>query len=312
MAGRLRAGFRWLIPVVLLSCGKAGTYTGEELESLARINLIEGEYGQALEYVEKALALYRGEKPGALFLKGHILIAREEDEKARELFAALFAGHREDAGPQDIQAYMYLLARMGRSDEAAVVTDLFFEKGAYFPGLGLFASSVYEASGRPDKAVLAAFLDYEYQSGFGGNDDQIFLQNIGTLEERLATEDSAGGLAGVNPRLPLRLLRSLYESETSAPDYVAPFFTGDYIRCKKKIREGSLTEQDFDRYLALEPYFRSFPSYYWNLWQGALLVAENPPAEYLAALEKVIALDREGIYAKPAWLEITRFLGFDG
>jgi tetratricopeptide (TPR) repeat protein len=278
------------------------------------MSLIQGEYAQALEYVEKAIALNREEKAGPLFLKGHILIAREENEKALEFLAGLFKSRREEAEPEDIRAYMYLLARVGRAAEAAEMTDLFFEKGSYFPGLGFFASSVYESTGEIDKAVLAAFLDYEYQSGFNGTDDGTFLRNIGSLEERLEARKLEGEDSGDEAKAaqPLRLLRSLYDPETSVPSgYQASFFAGDYILCKKKIREGSFTEADFSRYLSLEPYFRSFPSYYWNLWQGALLVNEKPPAEYLAALEKVIALDREGVYAKPAWGELTRFLGFE-
>jgi tetratricopeptide (TPR) repeat protein len=314
MAGRLPVAALGLAAVFLISCRKEG-YSGEELESLARMSLIRGEYAEALEYAEKAIALDREEKPGPLFLKGHILIAREEDEKALEFLAGLFKTRREEAGPEDIRAYMYLLARAGRAAEAAEMTDLFFEKGSYFPGLGFFASSVYESTGEIDKAVLAAFLDYEYHSGFKGSDDGTFLQNIGTLEERLkerSLEDAGNAGNETKAARPLRLLRSLYDPETSVPaGYEAPFFAGDYILCKKKIREGSFTEADFNRYLSLEPYFRSFPSYYWNLWQGALLVNEKPPAEYLAALEKVIALDREGVYAKPAWGELTRFLGFD-
>ncbi|MDR1175806.1 MAG: hypothetical protein LBK83_10110 [Treponema sp.] len=311
MAGRLSAAALGLAAAFLFSCGKEGGYSGEELESLARMDLIRGEYGRALEYVEKAVALSRGEKPELLFLKGHILIAREEGEKALEFLDGLFKSRREDAGPEDIRAYMYLLAGAGRAAEAAEMADLFFEKGAYFPGLGIFASSVYESSGDTGKAVLAAFLDYEYQSGFKGNDDGTFLQNIGNLEERIGREGLGGGGDG-RAAQPLRLLRSLYDPETSAPaSYEASFFAGDYILCKKKILEGSLTETDFSRYLSLEPYFRAFPSYYWNLWQGALLIGERPPAEYLAALQKVIALDREGVYAKPAWGELTRFLGFE-
>jgi hypothetical protein len=312
MAGRLPVAALCLGAFFLISCREEG-YSGEEFESLARMDLIQGEYARALEYAEKAIALNREEKPGPLFLKGHILIAREEDEKALEFLAGLFKSRREEAGPEDIRAYMYLLARAGRAAEAAEMTDLFFEKGSYFPGLGFFASSVYESTGEIDKAVLAAFLDYEYQSGFNGADDGTFLRNIDNLEERLKARRLEDGEAGDGEKAvrPLRLLRSLYDPETSVPaGYQASFFAGDYILCKKKIREGSFTEADFSRYLSLEPYFRSFPSYYWNLWQGALLVTGKPPAEYLAALEKVIALDREGIYAKPAWEELTRFLGF--
>jgi tetratricopeptide (TPR) repeat protein len=297
-----------LAVALLVSCRREGGYSGEELESLARMDLIRGEYGRALEYAEKAIALDKEGKPGPLFLKGHILSAREEGEEALEFFAGLFESRREDAGPEDIRAYMYLLARAGRALEAAEMLDLFFEKGSYFPGLGFFASSVYESAGEIDKAVLAAFLDYEYYSGFRGADEGTFLRNIGTLEERLGPKAEAGAKAAG----PLRLLRSLYDPAVSVPTaYEAPFFTGDYILCKKKIREGSFTEADFSRYLSLEPYFRSFPSYYWNLWQGALLVKGKASTEYLAALERVIALDREGVYAKPAWAELTRFLGFE-
>jgi tetratricopeptide (TPR) repeat protein len=308
MAGKLAAAALGLAAAFLFSCGKEEGYSGEELESLARMDLVRGDYGRALEYTERAIALDGEERPALLFLKGHILIAGEENEKALEFLAGLFKTRREEAGPEDIRAYMYLLARAGRAAEAAEMADLFFEKGVYFPGLGLFASSVYESCGETGKAVLAAFLDYEYQSGFR-EDDGTFLRNIGNLEEKLGRE-GPGGRDGKAAQS-LGLLRSLYEPETGLPAYEGSFFAGDYILCKKKILEGSLTEADFDRYLSLEPYFRVFPSYYWNLWQGALLINGKPPAEYLAALEKVIALDREGIYAKSAWGELTRFLGFE-
>jgi hypothetical protein len=313
MAGRLAAAALGLTAAFLISCGKTERYSGEDLESLARMDLIRGEYGRALEYTERAIALNGEERPEILFLKGHILIASEENEKALGFLTELFKNHREEAGPEDIRAYMYLLAGMGQAKDAAEMADLFFEKGVYFPGLGLFASSVYESNGETGKAILAAFLDYEYQSGFKEDDGVAFLRNIETLEKKLergslGEEGAENGKAAQS----LRLLRSLYDPETSVPAaYEAPFFTGDYILCKKMILEGSLTEADFRRYLSLEPYFRIFPSYYWNLWQGALLISGSPPAEYLAALEKVIALDREGIYAKPAWGELTRFLGFE-
>jgi tetratricopeptide (TPR) repeat protein len=279
--------------------------------SLARLHFIGGEYDPALEYAEKAAAGDNEEALPYRYLQGHIFLEKGEIERALEIFDPLFASHPNTASPDDIRAYMYLLAAANRLREAAVMADLFFEKGRYFPGLGLFASSVYEASGQAEKAVYAAFLDSEYQCGYQEMDSSAFLKNIDTLEQELEAQEKLGPAAGA-----LNLVRSIYDESRAPVQYEPSFFAGEYISLKKKILDAgraagvSLTEADFNRYLAMEHYFLLFPEYYWNLWQGAGLLNGSLRADYIPALERIIVLDREGVYAQQAWDEISKTLGF--
>ncbi|GHT92856.1 hypothetical protein FACS1894140_5470 [Spirochaetia bacterium] len=197
------------------------------------------------------------------------------------------------------------------------MVDIFFEKGRYFPGLGLFASSVYEAAGQEEKAVFAAFLDYEYSGGYRQTDTSAFIKNIDTLEQQLASGDKLTPVAGA-----LNLVRSLYDPSTAVdPQYEPSFFAGKYITLKKKISDAagaaihttgaaSLTTAEFNRYLTMEHYFSSFPVYYWNIWQAISDLPVSSRANYLPVLQRIIALDMEGTYAERAWDEISKILGF--
>ncbi|GHV89511.1 hypothetical protein AGMMS50268_00140 [Spirochaetia bacterium] len=272
--------------------------------TLAQIHSIRGEYDIALGYAEKAA---RDDTEQGLpygYLRGHILLEKGEHEKALEVFDPLFKSHADRASPDNIRAYMYLLGVSDRPAEAAAMADLYFEKGPYFPGLGLFASSVYEAAGEQEKAVYAAFLDYEYQCGYRKMDHTLFLKNLETLENRFASQNRP--IAGA-----INLVRSLYDA--SALPFIpkeASFFAEEYIILKEKILEGTLGAEDFSRYLDLEHYFSSFPVYYWNLWQGVSNLKGYTKASYLSALERIIALDKDGVYAQGAWNELSKTLGF--
>jgi hypothetical protein len=266
----------------------------------------------ALAYAEKAAA---GDDEEALpyavsyrYLQGHIFLEKGENEKALEVFDPLYNTHAYMAVGEDIRAYMYLLAGAARWPEAAAMVDLFFEKGGYFPGLGLFASSVYEAAGQEEKAVYAAFLEYEYSSGYREAEPAVFLKNIETLEKQLAARDRSGPVTGA-----LNLVRSLYDPSVSVSiteEYEYSFFAEEYITLKKRISEAPLTAAEFSRYLGMEHYFSLFPVYYWNLWQAVSGLPESSRANYLMVLERIIALDREGAYAQRAWDEISKTLGF--
>ncbi|GHV54710.1 hypothetical protein AGMMS49579_15850 [Spirochaetia bacterium] len=274
--------------------------------SLARLHVLQGEYDPALEYAEKAAAGDDEEAVSYRYLQGQIFLEKGENEKALDVFDLLFASRPDTASPDNIRSYMYLLAGANRLPEAAAMVDLFFEKGRYFPGLGLFASSVYEGAGQTEKAIYAAFMDYEYSSGYRETDTAVFLKNIDTLERQLASQDRLVPAADA-----LNLVRSLYDPSVSITEQgEASFFTEEYITLKKKIENAIHTTADFNRYLAMEHYFSTFPGYYWNLWQAVAGLSESSRANYLPVLQRIIALDREGTYAQRAWDEISKILGF--
>ncbi|GHV62257.1 hypothetical protein AGMMS49587_08580 [Spirochaetia bacterium] len=280
--------------------------------SLARLHSMQGEYDLALEYAEKAAQEDNEQAVPYRYLQGHIFLEKGENEKALEVFDLLFASHPDTASPDDIHAYMYLLAATARFPEAAAMADLYFEKGPYFPALGLFASSVYEAAGQTEKAVYAAFLDYEYQCGYRKTDTSAFLKNIDTLESQLEARDNQSGAFEA-----LRLVRSIYDESGLPAQYQPSFFAGEYITLKKKILNAApaagaapLSDADFNRYLAMERYFSTFPEYYWNLWQAVSGLNEASRVNYVPVLQRIILLDRDGVYAQRAWDEISKTLGF--
>jgi hypothetical protein len=246
--------------------------------ALGQLHLSQGDYEKALEYTDKAIEAGGEGNQGYRFQKGHILAARKEYARALEVFDGLLreggenSGESPEAKAEDLRAYLFLLAHMERSAEAAAVLDRYFETGAFFPSLGTFAATVYQAAGKPEMAAYALYLEQEYRSGY----------------EAAAPGDEPGGLpaSGYN------------------------FFAAEYLSIKNRIQNGALSEDQYRRYLELEPYFRLFPSYYWNLWLGARLLFPENCRNFAPALQKIIALDKDGPFAAEAWKELTRLLGY--
>ena len=277
--------------------------------SLARIYLLQGDYLKAMDYVQKAIAADDEYGKPYNFLKAHILVAQDKQEEARTLFYELYQSQKDLMEADDVRAFMYLLAKAERYGDCAQMVDLYFEKGPFFAGLGLFASTVYENAGDVNKAILAAFLDYEYHSSYTQTNDNDFLANINAVERQLALK---GLLQYAEPTI--RLIRGLFNnSDLIFERNRNAFFVEDYCYFKKKILTSSLTSAEFEQYLQLERYFSIFPAYYWNLWQAALkLFPQTALVSFIPSLEKIIRLDSNGRYAKAAWEELTKLMGYTG
>jgi tetratricopeptide (TPR) repeat protein len=273
----------FILPALVLlwtSCGgeKVEEAGGENIPGmygdLGRLNLSQGDYQKALEYADKAIKA-DGENRSYRLLKGRILIALDEYAGALEIFDGLFAGgDLEGAGVEDLRAYLLLLAQAERPQEAAAVMERYFETGAYFPELGYLAAAIYQALGETEKAGLAVFLEEEYRSGYRA------------LEGR-----------------PLPELPAQFSLGTD-------FFVREYLYLKGLIGNNSISELQFRRYMELETYFRLFPSFYWNFWQGARFLYPESCQNFTPVLQKIIALDKEGPFAKTAWEELTRLMGY--
>jgi tetratricopeptide (TPR) repeat protein len=273
----------FILPALVLlwtSCGgeKAAEAEGENIPGmygdLGQLNLSQGDYQKALEYADKAIKA-DGENSSYRLLKGHILIALDEYAGALEIFDGLFAGgDLEGAGVEDLRAYLLLLAQAERPQEAAAVLERYFETGAYFPDLGYLAAAIYQTLGETEKAGLAVFLEEEYRSGY---------RALGS---------------GPLPELPVQLPLG------------TDFFVREYLYLKGLIKNNSISELQFRRYMELETYFRLFPSYYWIFWQGAQFLYPGSDRDFTPVLQKIITLDREGPFAKTAWEELTRLMGY--
>ena len=274
--------------------------------SLAQISLLQGEYAKAMDYVKKAIAVDSEKSKLYGFIKARILNAQGKQEQSLALFDELYQNQQYLMGDDDIRTYMYLLARANRFTDASVIVDLYFERGPFFHGLGLFASGVYENAGQPKKAILAAFLDFEYYSGYFETNYRHFLENIDNLERQLYL---TGVLAEAEPVL--YLLRSLYDDSGVIIDRRhTNFFVEEYCILKRKIQTNTLTPAEFEQFLQLERYFTQFPVFYWYVWQAALNLFPTSLARFTPALQRIILLNQHGRYAQPAWRELTRFMGY--
>jgi tetratricopeptide (TPR) repeat protein len=276
--------------------------------SLARISLIEGRNIDALTYIDKAISYDKENDVQYPFLKGHILTALNRKKEALELFDTFYGENAETMTALDLRAYMYLLADDNRSQETVYILERYFTKGSYFPGLGIFASTVYEKNNDIKKSILSAFLDYEYHVSYKKSNPADFLKNLDTVEKRLIAENkiTAAGHA-------LTLLRGLYSASIILPNtetYEQKFFIEDYVIIKNRIQRHTVDTGDFNRLLLLEPFFSQFPVYYWNIWQAVLQLDADSRKNFVRVLEKIIALDDTGVYAQPAWEEITKVLGY--
>jgi len=274
--------------------------------SLARIFLLQGDFNMAMVHVEKAIASHYEQGRIFRFLKANILIAQENHDEALSLFYELYQTQRDLMEADDIRAFMYLLARTERYGDLAAMVDFYFERGHFFPGLGLFASGAYEAAGQINKSILAAFLEYDFNSGFFETNDNDFLANMNLLERQLELNGTLNLAAPT-----IRLIRGLFDdSELIFTRSHNAFFAEDYVYLRRKIRTNTITIAEFEEFLRLERYFTRFPTYYWNVWQAALRLFPDSLENYAPALEKIILLDRNGRFAQAAWEELTEFMGY--
>jgi hypothetical protein len=155
---------------------------------------------------------------------------------------------------------------------------------------------------------LSAFLDYEYYASYKKSNPADFLKNLNTLEKRLTAENKI-----VYARYALNLLRGLYSNEIILPNVETneySFFVEDYVIIKNRIRRHTVDIGDVQRLMGMEAFFSKFPVYYWNIWESVLLLDSASGKDYVGVLEKIIALDKDGVYARPAWEGITKVMGY--
>ncbi|MDR0443079.1 MAG: tetratricopeptide repeat protein [Treponema sp.] len=273
---------------------------------LGKIYRLENNHAQAMVYAEKAIASSKKHGPQYLFLKAQVLGAQGKTGEALALFDSLFVTMRDEMASDDIWSYAYFLAQDKRMADASMMLDLFFEKGSYFAGFGVFASSVYEAAGDYRKAIFCNFLEYDYHSGYAEADDMRFLSNIDTAEKAVSSQGK-----GMETRASFQLVRSCYNNSIPIPSDGMPVFAAStYAGLRSKINRRLITGEEFNELLKLEPFFSGFPTYYWSVWQAAEQLSPSGRADFVSVLQKIIALDKSGPYARIAWNTISEMMGF--
>ena len=255
----------------------------------ATLFLINNQIEIAYQYVEKA---YNIPKYGKLYgyLLGRILINLDKKEEALKYFESTYNEYPDLITGEEIRSYMYLLGESKNYVKALELLELYFDKGSYFPGLGMFASGIYEKNGQFVKSIFSAFLDYEYQSCFGNADDAKFVQNLNDLRAKILSESQ-----DVESIKAIDFIISLYTG-SNANDLETDFFPIKYVELKKIAKTTAWSNKQFNEYIFLEKYFKDFPSFYWNLWEMLPRVNSGDLKNWIPILEKIILLGSSDYY----------------
>ncbi len=280
---------------------------GKEYKTLlygmkAHILLYQGNPEEALKYADLAIEQDKKKNIHYNYIKGHIYISQNNNSKALEIFDETYQKVPDQLLAEDERAYMYLLADANRIEEAKTILEKYFENGTYFYGLGIFASSIYEELKDFNKSLLSAFLDYEYNSCFSDFDEQSFFSN---LDKIVSTYSSAQDLFSIQQTV--QFLKSIYDKSIII-DYESDFFVADYIKYIKKIQNNTFSSFDVDGFLKLENNYSSFPSYYWNAWNGFINVDPTQKSTYTPLLNKIILLGSNR-YSTAARSELGKLAG---
>lgn len=269
----------------------------------ASLLLMNNQVESAFEYVKKACDV---PKYGKIYgyLAGRVLTTLDRKQEALGYFEKTYKEYPNLITGEEIRSYMYLLADSKNYKKALELLELYFEKGTFFSGLGMFASGIYEKNGLMRESIFSAFLDYEYQSCFGNADDKKFVQNLNYLRSKLISESNNESVVHA-----VDYMLSLYvDSDVSKPDM--DFFPVKYIELKKIAKDKPWSNKEFNEYLTLEKYFKNFPCYYWILWGMLPKINSGDLANWKSILEKIILLGNSEYYG-PAKIALGKLVGLN-
>lgn len=269
----------------------------------ASLLLMNNQVESAFEYIKKACDV---PKYGKIYgyLAGRVLTTLDRKQEALGYFEKTYKEYPNLITGEEIRSYMYLLADSKNYKKALELLELYFEKGTFFSGLGMFASGIYEKNGLMIESIFSAFLDYEYQSCFGNADDKKFVQNLNDLRSKLISESNNESVVYA-----VDYMLSLYvDSDVSKPDM--DFFPVKYIELKKIAKNKPWSNKEFNEYLALEKYFKNFPCYYWILWEMLPKVNSGDLSNWKSILEKIILLGNSEYY-EPAKIALGKLAGLN-
>lgn len=255
---------------------------------------------KARDYAKKAYEVPgSGAEYGYLYAKMQLLHGAENEALA--LFEKTYSLYPKRIAPEEMRSYMYLLADAGEFQKCADLLEPYFETGFFFPGLGVFASAVYEELGDTEKALLYAFLDYEYAAD-GKSSAHAFSANLKSVEALLPSGGTSEALESI---------KSLFDVQLEAKAPSSPFFVSDYIYSKAKLLRNDFSPADFSALLQIEKYFSQFPSYYWTVWEAVRALEPERLNDWLRVLEKTIALAPSSSYASLARESLASCIGLE-
>lgn len=280
------------------------SYLTKMYGQLATIEFSKKEYDVAEVYIKNAIKYDKQHTQGYEYMLGHLQVIKKNSVQALKLFDDIYSNQPELATANDLQTYMYLLAEAERYDDCITIINKYMPTGQWFAGLGSFASTVFEKNGMLQESLLCAFLEYEYNSSMTVTEDEKFLKNMDSVEQ-LCKENGTSEI--VMPVL--FLIRNLYTSNENYTLEIHDNFISEYLILRNKINSKTVTENDFQILLSLEPYFRNFPIYYWSVWQCVKIIDSNQLLNFVTVLKKTIALSPSSALADIARNEIKDVFG---
>ena len=270
----------------------------------AQIDFYKESFKSAEKYIQKSIKADSAIGEKYKYLSAQILMKKNQMDDALALFDETYAKLPDEITPEDEKAYMLLLNSKDRNEDCKVILEKFFEDGSYYPGLGMFASTVYEKNHDFGKSILSAYLDLEYNGCFNEFNNVAMTASLDSISEALKQK-----YPDADPDYVIYVLKTRYLSFKPSFSKQIDFFPFKYIELQNKIDEEKFTSNDITDFIALEKYFNLYPSYYWYSWKGFKQVSSTNDTEYIPLLEKIILLGRGNIYIDKARKELGRMKG---
>ena len=270
----------------------------------AEIETVNGNYEKAIQYSKKAFNENKKDGLEWRYIEARALYISKKNTESLNLYDELYAKIPDKANKEDLRTYMQLLHDEKRFDDCISIIEKYLKTGAYFLGLGTFASTAYEKNNDLENSIFHAFLDYEYADCFENLDKNLFLKNLNTLENTF--KESHDAINAIN------IIRKYVEKDFSSSTPIAlqkESFISSYILTLAETQRGFYNETTLEKLLSLESYFLHFPSYYWNVYQSFVQVKNERRKDFIPLLEKIITLGNENKYIKKAKLELGKTLG---
>jgi hypothetical protein len=272
---------------------------------------IRGDAQDSLEYAEKALAMTQNDSL-SYFLKARSLFREGEKDKAYELYNQHWPKDKQLMTKEDLKFYFEGVVANDGYERAIEILDTYQLMYDYIIGQGVQASTFYEQLQDINNALLAACMDLEYLRYLGAVDDGKLFSTLSELEVKIADQDrypdkqSRQTLEGIkyffqnNWTETGRLLNGLKETH--------PFL--QYILLACEFETSGASQNDLKEYVAIEPYFKGLPAYYYHFWRGM----KKGQGEYTfqtakAVIEKCILLANSTSFAEETRRELGRILG---
>lgn len=249
----------------------------------------------AKKYADMAFAIEKeGEQFG--YLKALVAAEMQNAEEAYEIFNLMYEKYPEKADSRSLTMFAQLAVFYEDFAKASSLLDVFFEKHTYLPKIALWASEAYEKAGNLEKAIYCAFIVHEFASCYDSTRNEVFVNNLKDIKKIAIAENSAEKLAALNDVLALFEETAVEEALSDEEVLVAEqnesteekemdFIPFNYLQIKKKIRNGTLNQDDVIKLTSYENNLKKLPTYYWLLAQAIKQVTEE--GDYVAAMSRI-------------------------